>query len=406
MEEKESIKVNRNLLALIGVVVMLFAGFVYAWSIIAAPIAADFPDWSSAQLSLTFTLCMIFFCLGGIGAGVLSKKIGVRFIMLMSAVLFIVGFSMASRTNSLTMLYIGYGVLCGTASGFSYNSIMNVIPRHFPERQGLISGILLMGFGASSLVIGTIFTAVTPEVTGAWRGSLLTMGIIMAVVIAVAAFFFPKEVLNTTAKAVSTSSVDELSDTPGQMLRRSNFWFYFIWVVALNAVGLIIIGQAKALAGVAAPDFSAGTLSLVVGLISVSNGFGRVIYGALYDRKGYRLSLLMVSLCALVAVAILFIATEMQVSVLIVLAFIFVGLAYGGTPTMSAAITKSFFGSKHFAINFPVMNLSLLVASFSSTAAGGLYDMSGNYRSTFMLIAALVALSLAIQVAIKKPEIK
>ena len=51
----------RFLYAAVGLVVLLFAGFVYGWSIFAAPIGADFPAWSKAQLSLTFTICMAFF---------------------------------------------------------------------------------------------------------------------------------------------------------------------------------------------------------------------------------------------------------------------------------------------------------------------------------------------------------
>ena len=180
---------KRILYAVVGVAVMLFAGFVYAWSILSAPIAADFPQWTNAQLSLTFTICMAFFCLGGMAAGVLSKRIPVRFNVIISAVLFLVGFFLTSRVQSLLLLYVSYGVLCGTASGFAYNSVMNVMPRWFPDRQGLISGILLMGFGASSMIIGSAFTSLTPSSAGAWRSSLLFMGVLMAVILLVGSFF-------------------------------------------------------------------------------------------------------------------------------------------------------------------------------------------------------------------------
>ena len=95
----------RFLYAAVGLVVLLFAGFVYGWSIFAAPIGADFPAWSKAQLSLTFTICMAFFCLGGFAAGNLSKKIPVRVNVIFSAALFLVGFFLVSRADSLPMLY-------------------------------------------------------------------------------------------------------------------------------------------------------------------------------------------------------------------------------------------------------------------------------------------------------------
>ena len=55
-------KQNRGLYAVIGVIILLMAGLVYAWSVMAKPIGASRP-WTAAQLSLTFTLVMVFFCI-------------------------------------------------------------------------------------------------------------------------------------------------------------------------------------------------------------------------------------------------------------------------------------------------------------------------------------------------------
>ena len=111
METKAVSGAMRWLYAAVGLVVLLFAGFVYGWSVFAAPIGADFPQWSAAELSLTFTICMAFFCLGGFAAGNLSKRIPVRANVLFSAALFLVGFFLVSRASSLPMLYVSYGVL-------------------------------------------------------------------------------------------------------------------------------------------------------------------------------------------------------------------------------------------------------------------------------------------------------
>ncbi len=58
-----------------GVLALLFAGIIYGWSILKAPLAADF-GWTADQLALNFTLTMCFFCLGGMAGGLLSKRIG------------------------------------------------------------------------------------------------------------------------------------------------------------------------------------------------------------------------------------------------------------------------------------------------------------------------------------------
>ena len=60
MEKKKHDLSVRWLYLLIGVVAMLFAGVLYAWSILKAPLAAEF-GWGTSELALNFTLAMSFF---------------------------------------------------------------------------------------------------------------------------------------------------------------------------------------------------------------------------------------------------------------------------------------------------------------------------------------------------------
>lgn len=85
-------KFNRWVYASVGVNVLLLAGLVYAWSVIGKSIGAVYPEWTKAQLSLTFTIVMIFFCFGCLSAGFLSKKVKSRYYVLLSAFLFLAGF--------------------------------------------------------------------------------------------------------------------------------------------------------------------------------------------------------------------------------------------------------------------------------------------------------------------------
>ena len=48
----------RWLYLVVGVIALLFAGILYAWSILKAPLAAAF-GWSAASLALDFTLTML-----------------------------------------------------------------------------------------------------------------------------------------------------------------------------------------------------------------------------------------------------------------------------------------------------------------------------------------------------------
>ena len=91
---------KRWLYLIIGTAVLLFLGLIYAWSIFKVPFSGIFPDWTIAQMSLTFTISMIFFCLGGFAGGLLSKRFSVRVRYLISAVMLFVGFFAVSTLKA------------------------------------------------------------------------------------------------------------------------------------------------------------------------------------------------------------------------------------------------------------------------------------------------------------------
>lgn len=401
---------KRWLYAAMGVLVLLFAGLIYAWSVLSRPVAAYFTDWSSAQLSLTFTICMMFFCLGGFFSGLLSGKINVKINMVISAFLFLAGFFLASKTSSLPGLYIGYGVLCGTASGIAYNSIMGTVTKYFPDKPGLISGILLMGFGFGSFLIGKVYQAYTGS-GESFRKSFLLFGIILFIVMLLCALFIKKPDAAETAALIEKITEDSKSgDTTvtedmnfRQMIRRSSFWLYFFWAILLCAAGLAVISQAGAMAVEVAPKASAGTISTVVGLISIFNGVGRVIFGGMYDRIGRGKTMVINEILFCSAIVLLILSLSTGSFLILTIGFIITGLAYGGVPTTNSAFVGSFYGKKHYSINFSVLNMNLFFASFGSTIAGLLYDSSGSYYSTLLFLLGAIVVGIVISMMIKKP---
>lgn len=115
-------------------------------------------------------------------------------------------------------------MLCGLGSGLSYNAVMSTMVRWFPDRPGLISGVLLMGFGGGSFLIGKLYQAWTPAGVGGWRTSFLVLGIVCFAVLAVCSFFFVAPGADFTApagkgdNAVSRPAAADV--TPGQMLKK------------------------------------------------------------------------------------------------------------------------------------------------------------------------------------------
>ena len=396
-------QLNRWVYAIVGVIVLLFAGLVYAWSVLSTPIAAEFTGWTKAQLSLTFTLVMILFCIGSLLCGLLAGKLSAKNAVRVSAVLFLAGFFIASRCQSPVTLYLGFGLLCGLASGLAYNGVMSTMVKWFPDKPGLISGVLLMGFGGGSFLIGKLYQAWTPAGIGGWRTSFVVLGIICCVVLAVCSFFFVAPGADFTVpagkggRAVAAPREDI---KPAVMLKRPAFWLYYVWAIAVSAAGLALISQASGVVWEASADQTAASVATIVGLISICNAVGRVLFGGMYDKFGRSLSMQLVNGLFILTSVVLLLAMSSRSVVVVITGFVIGGLAYSGVTPTNSAFCRAYFGPTSYPVNFPLINSNLIFASFGSTISGALYDASGSYSSTFFLIIGLAVAGILCSLAI------
>ena len=394
---------NRWVYAIVGVIVLLFAGLVYAWSVLSTPIAAEFTGWTKAQLSLTFTLVMILFCIGSLLCGLLAGKLSAKNAVRVSAVLFLAGFFIASRCQSPITLYLGFGLLCGLASGLAYNGVMSTMVKWFPDKPGLISGVLLMGFGGGSFLIGKLYQAWTPAGIGGWRTSFVVLGIICCAVLAVCscACVAPGADFTVPAGKGGRAVAAPREDIkPAVMLKRPAFWLYYVWAIAVSAAGLALISQASGVVWEASADQTAASVATIVGLISICNAVGRVLFGGMYDKFGRSLSMQLVNGLFILTSVVLLLAMSSRSVVVVIIGFVIGGLAYSGVTPTNSAFCRAYFGPTSYPVNFPLINSNLIFASFGRNISGALYDASGSYSSTFFLIIGLAVAGILCSLAI------
>lgn len=391
----------------IGVIAMLFAGVLYAWSILKAPLSAEF-GWGASELALCFTLAMTFFCIGGLLGARLSKMAGHRIALMTSGVLSFAGFGLTAVVNNapVVMLYVTYGILAGLGIGIAYNVVIATVSSWFPDKKGLCSGCLMMGFGASALVLGNVADAMFKSTVG-WRTTYVILGVSILVIMLLAGFLLKKPSSDTVLpepKAVSKASGEsfERKDfTSGQMLARPSFWMAFICISFLAAVGSSVISFAKDLAlSVNAPEALAVSL---VGVLSVCNGLGRIITGAVFDVIGRRKTMLCANILTIGAAGVVLLAVSINSLPLCIAGLCLTGMSYGACPTITAAFTSSFYGMKYFSGNMAFMTFTVMVGSFVATASNKVLEATGGYTATFVMLLALTFVSLVLNLFIRKP---
>ena len=392
----------------IGILSMLFAGILYSWSILKAPLADAF-GWNASQLTMNFTLTMCFFCLGGVGGGLLARRLGTRLTIALGGALACIGFVLTARLDgsSLPMLYLSYGVITATGIGFAYNVVLSTVQAWFPDKKGTCSGALLMGFGASSLVLGSLADALIQNPAVGWRAAFLCLGVAIGIVLVAAALLIrlpaPGTVLPQPKAAANRVQEDfEAADyTTGQMLRRFTFWRAFLCIIFLAAMGNTVISFAKDLS--LSVGASAALSTTLVGVLAVCNGLGRILTGALFDTLGHRRTMLLANGAAILAALVTLLSVAVHSVPLCVAGLCITGISYGACPTISSAFTSSFYGAKYFSLNFSVMNFNLTGASFVATAASVLLTQTGGYAAPLVLLLVLAVAALALNLSIKRP---
>lgn len=390
----------------IGVIAMLFAGVLYAWSILKAPLAKEF-GWGASDLALNFTLAMSFFCIGGLLGAQLSKKIGHRLALVLSGILSAAGFLLtaALKSPSILPLYITYGVLAGVGIGIAYNVAIATVSAWFPDKKGLCSGCLMMGFGASALVLGNAADALFKSPLG-WRTTYVILGIAICAVVGLAGLLLKKPGRDTVlpapkASKAATEAFEKQDFTSLQMLCRPSFWMAFICISFLAAVGSSVISFAKDLAlSVKAPEALAVSL---VGVLSVCNGIGRILTGALFDSIGRRKTMLLANVLTICAASVTLLAVSIGSLPLCIAGLCLTGLSYGACPTITAAFTSSFFGMKHFSTNMALMTFTVMGGSLIATVSNKVLEATGGYNATFLMLLGLTFIALILNLFIRKP---
>ena len=378
---------SRTTALIAGTAMLLINGVIYAWSIYSMPFGAGF-GWSSAQLGACFTVMLASFCLGGVFGGAVANRRGVRVSIPIGGILGCIGFvlCMFLQAHLIWLLFVSFAI-SGIGVGFVYNGVIAAVVPRFPDKKGLASGVLLMGFGASSLVLGSLASRLIASPGFGWHLTyILTGALLLAAAFIGRPFVLPPRVDRDTHAAAPARGL-----TPRQMLRTKRFWLLFGSAVIGTGFGSGLIAHASYI--FVEGGASEGVATLAVGLVSVMNGLGRIVFGMINDRCGFRVSLL--------ADAVLYIAAGLiaalvlgSSAVVLVVVMMLIGACYGAVPTISASLAEEFFGPAHYGRNLGIVNLSILVGSFASTAAGAIQTSTGSYAQAFYLFVGLEAVAL------------
>jgi len=400
---------------LAGMGINLALGILYTWSVISKAIPKEW-GWEEADKSWPYAVACLLFSLMMVPAGRMQDRIGPRIVASIGGLLVGLGMIIASRTTSPLGYILGFGILAGTGIGFGYASATPPAVKWFPKaKTGLIAGIVVSGFGLASVYAAPL----TQWLTGVagLANTVLFLGVgFLLLVVGLSQLLAPPPIGyvpagTPPAPAAGTGPVKKEDFTPTEVLKTLQFWLLWFMYVCGAGAGLMIISKLAAIAD------KQGGLKLgfvLVAVLAIGNGAGRIVAGSMSDKIGRKATLVICFLMQAVLILLLSRAKEgsllATVPVLCVVSAL-IGANYGANLALFPSVTKDFYGLKNFGVNYGLVFTAWGCGGFMlSMLAGWVYDgkiveaWKGSFSFAYYTSATLLVIAAVVTFLVKPPH--
>lgn len=356
--------------------IMLCLGGIYAWSFFVSGLKEDY-GFSSTQTQVVFGVLVGIFPIATIVASMWEKKIGVRWIAVISAICVTIGYLLAGQSGgSFYQILAGIGVFGGIGTGFGYIMALTTPVKWFPEKKGLVTGIAAAGFGISAVILSNLAEALVNS--GYTILQIFTyLGIGYGSIILLLAFFLSSPVMDTSIKLTPVK----------QFLSDIRFYKLFFGILCGTFAGLLIIGNLKPI-GAQFPVIDSSTLVLGISIFALTNFAGRIIWGAVSDYIGASWSIFLALTAQAIAIFSLGFFDLTSVSYLVLAGA--VGFNFGANFVLFAKETAQEFGVSNLSSLYPYVFLGYGVSGILGPITGGyIFDLLADYTYATFIAAAI-----------------
>lgn len=358
-------------------------GVSYSFAAFFASFAAEF-DANRADVALVFGLSgLVYFVLGAPG-GMLSDRYGPRVVCSAGMLCIAGGLAVASFAGSMVAIYAAYGVGVGVGIALVYTPAMACVQPWFTQRRGLAAGLASAGIGAGTLALPLLAAWAIAALQ--WRGALRVFAVgVLAVGLGATLL------LRRAPLARGTDGSHPPGSTLAEALRDHRFWWLYLGVVSAAPTMFIPFAHVSASArdlGIDAPR-AVG----LVGLIGIGSLVGRFAIGALADRLGRTLTLVL----AQVSMGAAYLLWQAAGGYLALAVFaLWFGLSYGGIVSMLPALCMDLFGARAVASILGTLYTGAAAGNLlGPVVAGAVFDATGSYAPVQWSCLGLSALAAA-----------
>lgn len=416
---------------------MICLGTVYSWSIFTNSFIAGF-GWSTQDATLAFELAIFFLGVGAVFGGRWQDRVGPRTVTIVGVLLWGAGVLLAGLGTAELgkwWLYGTYGVIGGLGNGMAYVTPVAMVTKWFPDRRGLGSGMVVMGFGlgaffynqivsrleiyraaarpagayvaakAAAIKAGTVFVPAQYALGADQLHGILFIftisGIAFLIIGGLCAYMLKNPPAEYALLNVPTTTSETTNYSPTETVRMPQLYLLWLLLFLNVTAGILVISNA-------APIYSELTGALpavaaqIYGVLAIFNGLGRFFWGTVSDRIGRRSTY---SIMYLIQVVIFLAMGRLHGIWEVGFCFAVVLLCYGGGFGVMPSFNADFFGTKFMGQNYGMILTAWGVAGVVGPfVAARVKDATGSYTGSLLPVAIMLLIAAIIPIFVHRPK--
>jgi OFA family oxalate/formate antiporter-like MFS transporter len=377
---------------------IMIANLQYAWTLFVGPLQRAHPTWGLTAIQFSFTLFIFLETWITPVEGWLIDRLGARLFLTAGGVFVGLGWTGMGYAQTLTQLYVLYG-LSGVGAAFVYSGSIATALKWFPDMRGTVSGFITAGFGAgSALFIPTIIAPLLSR--SGYQSAFLYTGIAQGLLIILAAQVLhnpgPDFHVSPAAKKPVSARIrrNQAQFNSLQMMATPHFWVLYIAFVLTSIGGLMITAQASPVGRTM--KIAAWAIVWAVSWSRVANGIGRIFWGWFSDLVGRELAMAIPFLLqALSLIGVLSLGKLSSGWFIVMMMAVF--FTWGSMFALFPAIIGDYFGASNATSNYGFLYTAKGVASIGGGGiAAWLFTKYGSWNIPVYWTAALTVVSAAL----------
>lgn len=354
------------------------------------------------EVAFAYSFYALSMAFVGLFVGDTIGKIGIRKVLVASAVLYGGGFLLLSTVDNLPMLYLTY-IIMGAGSSCGGVVVITGIPSNwFVKHRGTANGIIWSATFVGSLFVTNFIAFMTT--TARWQDAAVWLAAIAAVIILAVSLFLrwrPQEMgllpdgltpEEAAAERENAGSAKNVGLTRSQAVRTRTFWVLgaAIFLTGIGEMG-VFQNMASYVVSLGNPITVAASLMSLIGLIGF---FGKNLGGICIDRFGTHVTYLIIEAIAAAGLVMLAFMSSGSHPVYVYVAIALFGIGENAAIVCFSAGTSKFLGVKNYAQIFGFVFLAKAVGdAVGSPLIAALAQSPIGWAGAFLVAAAACLVS-------------